>query len=102
MYACSLRFAGEAGGRDPKATAFRVYSSALFPLKSAPHATEANRTMPQTIPTLWGGPPGRRPTPSSACSLVVTERVQGDPRGPEGPPHCGIRSVFLPCIYIPV
>src|SRR5258708_4261743 len=46
----------------------------------------------------WGGPPGPRPTPSSARSRwaeivfigaerVATERVQGDPRGPGGPPH---------------
>src|SRR5205807_531478 len=93
MYACSLRFAGEAGGRDPKATAFRVYSSALFPLKSAPQATEANRKIPHTVPTtqhlnkLWGGPPGPRPTPASACSIMDKERVPGDPRGPGGPPQ---------------
>src|SRR5260370_3110946 len=36
----------------------------------------------------WGGPPGPRPTTSSACSgldetdLLGKERVQGDPRGP--------------------
>src|SRR5258708_30246822 len=41
----------------------------------------------------WGGPPGPRPTPSSACSVreepdLVDKRVgPGDPRGPGGPPH---------------
>src|SRR5258708_34863567 len=87
MYPCSLRFAGEAGGRGPKATAFRVYSSALFPLKSAPQAAEANRKILHTVTTMWGGPPGPRPTPASACSIMGKDRVQADPRGPGGPPH---------------
>jgi hypothetical protein len=63
---------------------------------------------------LWGGPPGPRPTPPSArfwlrlgCSvgrspwtaadalvglLGAEERVQGDPRGPGGPPHLALRT----------
>src|SRR5258708_35937118 len=42
---------------------------------------------------LWDGPPGPRPRPTSAFSgwdeidLLGKERVQGDPRGPGGPPH---------------
>jgi hypothetical protein len=40
---------------------------------------------------LWGGPPGPQPAPWPACpkpdDLVSEERVQGDPRGPGGPPH---------------
>src|SRR5216683_2874670 len=63
--------------------------------------------MPLTFPTLgmlhkpWGGPPGPRPTPSSALARwhhpdsIGEERVQGDPRGPGGPPHnlCSIPNV---------
>jgi hypothetical protein len=42
---------------------------------------------------LWGGPPGPQPAPWPACrrpdpvDFVGEERVQGDPRGPGGPPH---------------
>jgi protein ImuB len=42
---------------------------------------------------LWGGPPGPRPAPWPACrewqalDCSAKERVQGDPRGPGGPPH---------------
>ena len=56
--------------------------------------------MPQAFPItdhlhkLWGGPPGPRPapwpaSPRSCKSLygMSHERVQGDPRGPGGPPH---------------
>src|SRR3984885_5357538 len=42
---------------------------------------------------LWGGPPGPRPTLSSASShvdapdFIGEERVPEDPRGPGGPTH---------------
>jgi hypothetical protein len=39
---------------------------------------------------LWGGPPGPRPAPWPACGGPAPTRdmrVQGDPRGPGGPPH---------------
>ena len=41
----------------------------------------------------WGGPPGPQPAPWPACPRWQAvdssgeERVQGDPRGPGGPPH---------------
>jgi glycosyltransferase involved in cell wall biosynthesis len=47
----------------------------------------------------WGGPPGPRPAPSPACpgldeiDLRRERRVQGDPRGPGGPPH--LRVLFV-------
>ena len=47
----------------------------------------------------WGGPPGPRPAPSPACSgqgeidAVAEQRVQGDPRGPGGPPY--LRVLFV-------
>jgi len=43
--------------------------------------------------TWWGGPPGLQPAPWPACrewqalDSSGKERVQGDPRGPGGPPH---------------
>jgi len=35
---------------------------------------------------MWGGPPGPRPAPRPAFSSNE-QRVQGDPRGPGGPPY---------------
>jgi protein ImuB len=35
----------------------------------------------------WGGPPGPQPAPWPACRESAIKRVQGDPRGPGGPPH---------------
>jgi len=35
----------------------------------------------------WGGPPGPRADPRPASSSLQEQRVQGDPRGPGGPPH---------------
>jgi len=55
--------------------------------------------MPHTFPNteqsalIVGRPPGPQPTPPSACCRVYEadfsgeKRVQGDPRGPGGPPH---------------
>ena len=37
--------------------------------------------------TMWGGPPGPRPTPSSASSRVIVEPDQGVRRGRGRPPH---------------
>src|ERR1035437_2211157 len=62
--------------------------------------------MPHTFPgtaqsaLIVGGPPGPQPTPPSArrsvddADFIGEKRVQGDPRGPGGPPHNfgGIRS----------
>src|SRR5277367_4250263 len=42
----------------------------------------------------WGGPPGPRPTPSSAF-LVVMEPDHGVRRGRGRPPHCLMCLVFL-------
>jgi TrmH family RNA methyltransferase len=55
-----------------------------------------------TVPSAeWGGPPGPRPTPSSAVLELPTtrdRRVQGDPRGPGGPPHSA--DLTRPCALI--
>jgi hypothetical protein len=46
----------------------------------------------------WGGPPGPQPGPWPACrerqalDSSGEERVQGDPRGPRGPPHHPIQN----------
>jgi GT2 family glycosyltransferase/glycosyltransferase involved in cell wall biosynthesis len=48
------------------------------------------------LESQWGGPPGPRPTPSSAfpeLDQLTDSRVQGDPRGPGGPPH--LRVLFV-------
>src|ERR1035438_2007151 len=54
----------------------------------------------------WGGPPGPRPTPPSACGVIQEpdapseERVQGDPRGPGGPPHRWSRLLTVVCTNV--
>jgi len=54
-----------------------------------PHSLQ----MQSYLHILWGGPPGPQPAPRPACrrpdpvDFVGQERVQGDPRGPGGPPH---------------
>src|ERR1035438_7008029 len=46
-----------------------------------------------TLGEWWGGPPGPRPTPPSACwrsawlISLARQRDEGVPRGPGGPPH---------------
>jgi hypothetical protein len=51
---------------------------------------------------IVGRPPGPQPMASSACSrldrtdLPGKERVQGDPRGPGGPPHNVVHNVEAP------
>jgi hypothetical protein len=47
------------------------------------------------IVAMWGGPPGPRPTPSSACfSLVMAVPDLGVRRGRGRPPHRGIRGLY--------
>src|ERR1035441_8511026 len=56
---------------------------------------------------LWGGPPGPRPAPWPAWCVshgldLKEERVQGDPRGPGGPPHRFPQDVYWNCRNTPV
>ena len=46
-------------------------------------------TRPDIPHILWGGPLGPRPAPRRLYEVdpIAEERVQGDPRGPGGPPH---------------
>src|SRR5665811_727802 len=67
---------------------------------------QAHGLMPHTFPStaqsalIVGRTPGPQPTPPSArrsvddADFIGEKRVQGDPRGPGGPPHNfgGIRS----------
>jgi hypothetical protein len=47
------------------------------------------------IVATWGGPPGPRPTPTSACSSrVMAEPDQRFRRGRGRPPHCGLRGLY--------